>query len=276
MSRLLFALIIFSVISCNKGYQSVLKSTDPEYKLTKADEYYEKEDYIKAIPLYEELLISLKGKRNLEDLYYKYANSHYEKEEYLIAAFHFRKYVGLYASSSRVEEAYYKIAKCFYNKSPKYRLDQTSTIDAIKEFQKFVDKYPKSEKVSEANGLIDELRGKLHAKAYDNALLYFKMNDYNASAYAFKALIEEFPESKDIEEAYYYIAKSNKLYADNSYQDKRVERYNETISACSTFIENYTSSKYLQEIENILEESKIYIYNNENSINNDRKAERGN
>jgi outer membrane protein assembly factor BamD len=273
MFRIFLFFSLFALISCSKSYQNVLKSTDPDYKLTKADEYYEKEDYIKAIPLYEELLITLKGKKNLEDLYYKYANSHYEKGDYLIAAFHFRKYVGLYSSSSKVEEAYYKIAKCFYNKSPKYRLDQTSTIDAIKEFQRFVDRFPTSERISEANELIDELRMKLHAKAYDNAILYFKMQDYNASAYAFKALIDEFPESKDVEESTYYIAKSYKLYADNSYQEKKLERYKETLQACLAFKSTYPSSKYINEIEQILSESKIFIYNHENSKNDDRKAE---
>lgn len=273
MFRIFLAFLFLVLIGCGKSYQNVLKSTDSDYKLIKADEYYEKEDYIKAIPLYEELLITLKGKKNLEELYYKYANSHYEKGDYLIAAFHFRKFVGLYSTSSRVEEAYYKIAKCFYNKSPKYRLDQTSTIDAIKEFQRFVDRFPKSERVAEANGLIDELRMKLHAKAFDNAMLYYKMQDYNAAAYAFRALIDEFPESKDVEESTYYIAKSYKLFADNSYQEKKLERYKETLEACLVLKNTYPGSKYLNEIEQILAESKIFIYNHENSKNDDRKAE---
>lgn len=276
MFRVIFVLAIFSVVGCSNSYQNVLKSTDPEFKLSKADEYYEKEDYVKSIPLYEELLITLKGKKNLEEMYYKYANSYFEKGDYLIAAFHFRKYVALYANSPRVEDSYYKIAKCFYNKSPKYRLDQSSTIDAIKEFQRFVDRYPKSEKVAEANTLIDELRKKLHDKAFDNAMLYFKMSDYNSAASAFSTLINDYPESKDVEDAYFYIAKSKKLYADNSYTERKLERYKETLDACLAFKTAFPSGKHLNEIEQIETEAKIYIYNQENSVNNDRKAERGN
>ena len=66
----------FLLFSCSK-FSKVEKSKDVEYKLTKADEYYEKKKYRNAQTLYESLFQVYKEPQKFEDLYYKYAYCFY-------------------------------------------------------------------------------------------------------------------------------------------------------------------------------------------------------
>ena len=260
---LLFASLLAALLlsSCNTKFQKVLKSNDLDYKLEKAKEYYNEGQYHNAIPLFEELLIAYKGQRNTEDMYYSYAYCHYAQGDYTLAAFHFKKFASLYPTNEKVEDAAFRVAECYHKQSPKYNLDQTATISAIDQYQRFADQFPNSEKMPEVNKAIDELRGKLQKKAFDNAYLYYKIRSYKAASHAFEALLEDFPDSKNVEEASFLIVKSRKLYADNSYDSKKLERYNDTIEAYENFIQKFPNSEYTSELNELYTKVKSLIVN---------------
>jgi outer membrane protein assembly factor BamD len=73
------------------------------------------------------------------------------------------------------------LAESYYQLSPPYQLDQAYTKKAIEEFQAFIDYFPLSPKVEEAEQKINELNNKLAKKLYNNALIYEKMNYYKAA-----------------------------------------------------------------------------------------------
>jgi outer membrane protein assembly factor BamD len=50
-----------------------------------------------------------------------------------------------------------------------YSLDQTDTVKALEKLQAFIDNYPNSEYVAQANEVVKVLNGKLEKKAYENA-----------------------------------------------------------------------------------------------------------
>ena len=78
-------LAIFILSSCNNSFNKVLKSTDYDYKLKKADEYFANKKYKNAEELYRELFPVFKGSEKFEDLYYKYAYCSYYQKNYLDA-----------------------------------------------------------------------------------------------------------------------------------------------------------------------------------------------
>ena len=57
-----------SIGSCKQSYQKVLKSNDLDYKYEMAKKYYNKKDYYKALPLFEELMNIYKGTKNIEKI----------------------------------------------------------------------------------------------------------------------------------------------------------------------------------------------------------------
>ncbi|HAD34207.1 MAG TPA: outer membrane protein assembly factor BamD, partial [Chitinophagaceae bacterium] len=70
---LILLLVAIFAVSCTSKFEKIQKSRDYEYKLQKANEYYDKKQFAKANTLYEELLTIFKGTKSFEGLYYKYA-----------------------------------------------------------------------------------------------------------------------------------------------------------------------------------------------------------
>ena len=246
-----------------------------DYKYEKAKAYYNEGNYFKAIPLFEEMIALQRGSMDLEDIYYSYAYSHYGQGDYILAAYHFKTFISLYPMSEKVENATFMIAQCFYEQSPRQSLDQTATWKAIEAYQNFASAYPNSEKISEVNNRIDELRSKLMNKAYDSAYLYYKTKKYTAAIKSFENLLRDFPNVDRKEEAEFYIVKSNKLFADNSYEDKKLERYEATLQAVNLFKAKYPDSEYVEEIEDIYSDSVKSIENLNKTKKDERKQERG-
>lgn len=220
-----------------------------EAKLKLADDLYAKKKYDKAIPIYEQLLTILKGQKSVDDIYYKYANAHFLNGSYELASFYLRSFYNTYPASEHAEQAAYDEAICYLKQSPRYSLEQGSTQKAIDAFQDFVNRYPKSTKMELTNGKIDELRGKLRKKSYENAYLYYKIGQYYAASVSLTNFLKEFPEYENPEKIDYLIVKSLKKYADGSYKNKKEERLVEEIKAYEIFKTKYPNSTYMVELD---------------------------
>jgi len=241
----LFALL--GLLACK--YQKILKSTDLNLKYEMAVKYYEKKDYSRAFPLFEELLNLYKGTAKAQDIYYYYAMCNYGLDDYALASYHFKNFVSTFPNSPKTEECAYMGAYCYFMDSPNYTLDPTSTQTAINEMQLFINKYPSSSRVQTCNDLMDKLRAKLETKDYQTAKLYFKVENYKAAIIAFENLLKEFPESSRREECYFLSLKSRYLLAINSIEEKKPERLEDAKKAYFQFVDLYPKSVYLSEAE---------------------------
>jgi outer membrane protein assembly factor BamD len=255
-NKILFFIIsgAITIAGCSQ-YQEVLKSTDYGLKLQKAREYYDAGQYYKALPLFDELVTFYKASKEMEDISYYYAYTHYHLNEYLLAAYYFKSFSTTYILNTRAEECLFMNAKCYYQLSPDLELEQSYSEKAINEFQIFINQYPSSKYVPDANQMIDDLRRKLELKAFRSAELYYKMGKYNSAAVAFRNMMRQYPDSPDAERALFMIVKSNFLYASNSVTQKQRERYQNTIDSYQNFLVRYSTSPYLQEATNLYESS---------------------
>ena len=240
-------------------YQKLLKSSDFELKKEKAQEYYNKGDYYKTIPLLEELLVVYKGTQDVEKLYYYYAYSQFGNQDYLLSAYYFKAFVESYPKSIYAEDALFMVAYSYYKMSPTVSLEQENTEKAINAFQLFVNTFPGSEKQNRSNELIDELREKLEEKYFEGAELYYRIKSYQAATTSFQNLLKRFPETKRKEEVLFLICKSNFLLAQNSVPSKKTERYQATLNAYYEFIDKYPKSKHIREAERIYATSLQYM-----------------
>lgn len=253
MKKYSIILLISSVIistSCSE-YQKLLKSSDFELKYTKAVEYYDKEDYFRALSLFEELLTMYKGTTRAEEIYYYYAYCHYNQGDHIMAGYHFSNFGKTYPNSKHKEECIYMSAYCQYLNSPEPSLDQSYTVKAIDELQLFINRFPKSERVAECNELIGKLRNKLEVKSFNNAKLYFDIKDYKAAIVSLKNSLKEFPDTKFREETLFLILKSSFVLAENSIEKKKLDRFKQAITEYYAFIDEYPESEFLKKAEDI-------------------------
>ena len=234
----------------------MLKSTDLEAKQAYAIKLYEKKKYYKALPLFEELITMFRGTKKSEMTYYYYSYTNYYLEDYETAAYDFGNFANSFPASQYAEECAYMHAYCYFLDSPEYALDQTNTVKALNELQLFIDHYPRSSRIEECNNLIDKLRFKLETKDYENAKLYYHMQDFKASYTAFRNLLKDYPASVYREESMFQAFKSAFLLAENSIESKKSERYANAMSAYSEFTENYPESKYRKEADGIADDCR--------------------
>ena len=66
-------------------------------------------------------------------------------------------------------------AKSYYHLAPNYSRDQTDTNLALEKLQAFINQYPETTFLAEANQCIKELDYKLERKAFEIAVLYYTL-----------------------------------------------------------------------------------------------------
>lgn len=257
LSVLLIILIAFT--GCKSKFEKLRASNDTAKKYREAVRLYEKKDYSKALGLFDDLVTKYRGTAEAEDLSYYFAYTHYKLRDYTTARYHFKTFADTYASSPKAEECRFMAAYCFYLESPIFSLDQENTIKAIEALQLFINLHPKGERVAEASKLIANLREKLETKSYANARLFLDIGDYKSAVIAFRNSAREFPDTKYAEEMEFLTVKAQALYAGASFELKQEERYNEAIQLYAEFVQNYPSSKYLKEAEDIKKRSEKAI-----------------
>jgi outer membrane protein assembly factor BamD len=241
--------------------EKVMKSNDIDYKVKIATKWYQKKEYVKCIPVFEELMGLMKGTKSTEDIYYMYCWANYKQQDYLLASYHFNNFTKLHPNSTKAEECAYMSAKSYSKLSPKYQLDQTNTYKAIESYQTFVNSYPESSKVDTANLEFIALRKKLEKKALRNADLYFKTQMYKAAVTSYKNLLVDYPDIDDPDYIYYMIVKANDLYAKNSMPGKQSERYHDVSKAFDEFVYRFPKSKYLEEARELADNSHYNAVN---------------
>ena len=252
--------LLFVTYSCN-NYQKLLKGTNNELKYETAVDLYEKGDFNKALQFFDLLRAVYRGTDKGEMLTYYTANCYFQTKRYTVASYYYKQYAQMYPRGDKAEESSFLSAYCNYLSSPRPTLDQSNTYLALTELQLFIDMYPNSAKIPEANRLMDNLREKLEKKSYNICKLYYRMQDYQAAITSFENLLDDYPDTDYKEEVLYYTVKAYYEYAEKSVYKKRAERYEKTVEAYNNLLYLYPESEYLKDVTNINEDARKQISN---------------
>ena len=253
MKKILIILFVLIFASCSK-YQKLLKSDNFDVKYETAVDLYNNEKYSRALTLFEDILSEFRGSTKSEDIYYYYTYSLYHLGDYTNAAFHFKNFSTTFFSSIKSEEMAFMSAKCYFLDTPPSHYDQKNTFNAINELELFISNYPSSNNLLEAQDLILKLNLILEEKTFNIAISYYNTGKYNAAIYAFNNFIENYPNSKFLEDVFYSQTKSYFELAKNSVEEKKDLRTKEFIFAYRDFTLTYPESKYLGELKTLKDE----------------------
>lgn len=265
MKKLFYIFITCTLLSSCSEYQKALKGTDIGTKYKEGEKQFEKGKYAKANKLFEQIIPNYRGKPQAEKLTYLHAKAYYEMEEWYLASYQFERFVASYPSSEKVEEASFLGAKSAYMLSPVYSKEQHETKEAINKLQSFINLYPESEYLAEANKLVKELDFKLEKKAFDIAKQYNTIAgytaDYNAPIQAIDAFIFDFPGSVFREEALFIKFDSAYKLAMNSVYHKKQERLENAKTYYNNFKTSYANSEFIEEANRMNEEIENELKN---------------
>jgi outer membrane protein assembly factor BamD len=259
----IFLMSIF-LVSCG-GFNKVMKSKDPQYKLRMAEQYFAKEKYNFAQQVYEDIMPFFRGTPEFEDIYYKYAYTAYHQRDYANAENLFKTFLEIYPNSARAEEVDFMRGYTYFKQSPKPALDQTNTIKAMGYMQTFINTHPGSPRNKEAQEIIDIGRKKLEIKDFQSAQLYFDIGQFRAAAVAFNTLLNTHPDSERSDQYKIMAIRSYFKFAELSVEEKKPERFEKVIEECHEFIDRFPESRLIKEVESYLTQSQNLLksYTNE-------------
>lgn len=250
--RFLLVILTITLLSSCTEYSKVIKKGTLDQKYDMAMEKYKKKDYVRALPLLEELLTAYRGKEKAEEIYFYYCYCYYGLGQFELASFHFKNYTENYYKSKHSEECSYMYVHCLYRDALPYYLEQVSTEKAISEMQLFLNLFPNTIYRDLCNEQMAELRKVLQRKSYENAMLFYKIEDFRAASISFKNTIKDFPDIENKDEIEYMIVKAAYMYAKYSVDDKKVERYQAVAAEFKEFSRNHgVSNKFYKLAEDL-------------------------
>ncbi len=264
MKKLLSIVLIALLVASCSEYQKALKSDDVAVKFAEAERQYNNGKYAKAIRIFELIAPTFRGKPESEKMFYMFAQSYYRTEQYYLSGYQFESFVASYPKSEFVEEAAFLGAKSYAQLSPVYSKDQTDTQKAIDKLQAFIDRFPDSQYLAEANVLVKDLREKLEKKAFEIAKGYNVITDYKSAITALDNFVADYPGTPFKEAALFYKLDSAYKLAINSVASKMEERLNAAKSAHAGLLKFNPSSEYKDEADEMLVriESELKQYSN--------------
>ena len=244
----LFLGVLVVNTSCN-AYQKTLNNPDSSVKYKAAEAYYKSGEYRRANRLFEQILPAYRGKPQAQRIIYFFANTYLQTKDYYLAAYQFESFIKSYPKSGRVEEVSFLAAKCYYLLSPRYSLDQANTNEALDKLQIFIDNYPNSEYLPQANAYVQELQTKLEQKDFEIAKQYHTIRDYKAAIRALDNFIASYPGTPFREDALYFKFLSSFEIATNSIYTKKLERLKGLEDIYSTLLRYYPETLFIDDVE---------------------------
>jgi len=257
--------------SCAGEFNRVYKSADDAYKYEFAKEAFANNKFQQATVLLEELVTVKKASQDAQECLYMLGMAQYCNGDFEAASATFKKYGSSYPRGMYAETAAYYVGQSLYESAPEPRLDQTPTVGAINAYQNFLDLYPDSKLRPAAQKRLYELQDKLIMKEYLSAQLYFNLggyfgninkndeSNYTSCIITAQNALKTYPYCSMREQFSLLIMKSKFELAENSTEDRRIDRYRDAEDECYGFINEFPDSKDVRTAEKFIAKCKKVI-----------------
>jgi len=263
--------VMLFLSSCAGEFNKVYKSANDSYKYEYAKEAFANGKFQQATVLLEQLVTIKKASDEAQESLYMLGMSQYCNGDFEAASATFKKYCSSYPRGIYAEAASYYVGQALYESAPEPRLDQTPTVGAINAYQNFLDLFPDSKLRPAAQKRLYELQDKLIMKEYLSAELYYNLggyfgninkndeSNYTACIITAQNALKSYPYCSIREQFALLIMKSKFELAENSTEDRRLDRYRDAEDECYGFINEYPDSKEVRTAEKFIAKCKKVI-----------------
>jgi outer membrane protein assembly factor BamD len=201
-----------------------------------ADEWFEagqrelaRGKYTKAEEAFSKFLEQYPQDRRRPEALMGLADAMYGDERYEEAKFQYRRFLELFPASPEAAKAQFNSAMCSFQRMKTIDRDQSTTQEAVQEFQRLIQFYPQSQYVAEAEEKLAESRERLASYELYVGRFYYKQGAYPAAIGRFEGLLKGYPEVSFADEVFFLLGnayeRSNNSQAAASIFDELVKRY---------------------------------------------------
>ncbi|MES1254962.1 MAG: outer membrane protein assembly factor BamD, partial [Acidobacteriota bacterium] len=129
-------------------------------------------------------------------------------EALVLAIAEYKEFLSFYPTNPRADYAQLKLGVAHFRQMRAPQRDQTETQEAIKEFEIFISRYPKSAFMSECQGQLRIARNRLGDANYQVGYFYFRQRWYPGAVDRFKELLKNDPAYGGRDAVYFYLGES--------------------------------------------------------------------
>ena len=186
-----FVIGLLAAVGCKSEYELLLEGNDVDAKYAAAFEYFNQGKYQRASQLFESLSALTNGTDRGDTVQYYWGLSNYRYRDYYTAETNFTNFIATYPLSPFAPDAGFFRIDCLYRQTLRYELDQKPTRNALSAIARYLVENPDSPYRPLCENMTTELNGRLDRKAYENARLYYKMEDYQAASVALRNVLKD-------------------------------------------------------------------------------------
>jgi outer membrane protein assembly factor BamD len=170
-----------------------------EHKWASARQYF-----TKLLDSYPQSAYRADAKLGVGDSYLGENNS----ASFVFALNEYREFLAFYPTNPRADYAQFQLASVHFRQMLAPGRDQTETKEAIREFQAFVDRYPKSPMIEDGRKRLRESKDRLADYEYGVGLTYLRMRWYPGAVDRFKTLLQNDPGYTRKDALYFNLAEA--------------------------------------------------------------------
>ena len=244
-------LAVCAAVACKSEYEALLEGNDVDAKYAAAFAYFNQGKFLRSAQLFESLSSLTSGTERADTVQYYWGLSNYRYRDYYTAETNFTNFLAMYPVSPFAPDAGFFRIDCLYRQTLRYELDQKPTHTAISAINQYLTETPDTPYRTLCENMLSELDGRLDRKAYENARLYYKMEDYQAATVALKNVLKDDSDNIYREDILYHIAMSSYKYASMSVPEKQKGRYLVFVDDYLNFVGEYPESDYRRELDGL-------------------------
>jgi outer membrane protein assembly factor BamD len=170
-------------------------------------------------------------------------------ESLVLAANEYREFLTFYPRHDRADYAQYKLAMSHFMQMRAPERDQSETVNALREFQAFFDRYPNSSLTPEVRMKWREARDRLSQAEFRVGFHYYRVKWCPGAIPRFRGLLKDDPEFSGKDGVYFYLAECL------SRADKTTGRA-EAIPLLERLLTEYGQSEHAEDAKKRLDELK--------------------
>jgi outer membrane protein assembly factor BamD len=167
-------------------------------------------------------------------------------EGFVMAQNEFREFLAFYPGHDRAAYAQYKLAMTYFYQMHGPERDQTETREAIRELNVFVQRFPRSDLMAEAQQKLREARDRLSQSEYRVGFFYFRNKWYPGAIERFVSVLKNDPQFTNRDAVYYHLGESL----------LRIERPAEALPYFDKLVAEFEQSEYLENAKKRVAEIK--------------------
>ena len=240
LTNIILLSLIVIIIGCSKKIEP---SRPAEAWLKDGLTQYSQKEYKDAIKSFENAIKEADNPQIAAKAQLYLGNSYYERKKYDEAIPSYEEYLHIYSDSPDAPEAIYKLGMCYYHQLKPIDKDQTFTIEALKNFQKLHDKYPKFSKKFMVDKKIAELRNMLAENKLYIAKFYLRTDKEKAAEIQLRKILKKYKDTPTYPKATLVLSK---------YLMNQKGREEEAMDLLQNLLKQTKSKKDRQEAHNIM------------------------